>query len=227
MIAYAICSTNRTGSTLLCCYMMDTGLVGYPVDYSSQAHLDLFLSGCEARKPLTTKRIDELIKSYSTGGVFGIKIPYFSFQKEIQNNALSDLFPIQPKYIYITREDKIKQAVSMARAFQTGRHYSFQKTKDVMPLQYIAGHIRSCLEEIEKESEIWEDYFTRNGINPLRVTYEELDSNSKKTVVNVLEYIGVTVPAGFRLPPARLKKQADKISAEWEVRYKAEVINCD
>jgi LPS sulfotransferase NodH len=72
---------------------------------------------------------------------------------------------------------------------------------------------------LQAADEGWQEFFNRNGIAPLRVSYEErLEPDAEGAVRAVLDYIGVQPPPGWR-PRVKLRRQADALSDEWVTAY--------
>jgi trehalose 2-sulfotransferase len=224
MKIYLFCTTMRTGSSLLCSYLADMKLAGNPLDYSNKFYLRQFgitEPGCQ---PLTPEYVQQMIDKYTVNDIFGMKLPYAAVRKEIQSDALECLFPDKPLYIYVTRHDKLKQAISASRGMQTHRWYSNQIDfgMKLPPIQerYNRSEIDMFLRQFDEQETEWESYFERNQINLLTITYEALTANPKRVIKQVLSFIGVKIPKSFELPPTRLEKQADGLSDEWEQKYK-------
>ena len=218
---YAICSTNRTGSSLLCELLMNSGLAGYPADFTNALHLEHFLPDCKAHRPMTKKSMVELIGKYSANGIFGIKLPYASYKKEIERSTLLNLFPETPKFIYITREDKLKQAISALKAVGERKYYSFQEVENKTKESYSKKNIDFYLNNIKDQESEWERYFSRTNSNPLRISYEELETDQTNTLTKVLEFLDVNVTK-FVPSKTKLKKQSNDVNLEWEKKYKSE-----
>jgi LPS sulfotransferase NodH len=222
---YLICTTMRTGGNLLCQYLTDTKLVGNPLDYSSPWYcfqFGILESGC---RPITKDYVNRMIGNYSTAGVFGMKLPCLSAEEEIKSDTLKDLFPDNTLYIFLSRENKLQQAISTSVAHQTQRYLSNQRPlwsdDPSRKAQYSKEKLDEYIAEFSTQDAEWSAYFKRNQVDPLCLTYEELIANPKKVVKSVLKYVGVAIPARFELPPARLEKMADEKSIEWEARYRA------
>jgi LPS sulfotransferase NodH len=56
----------------------------------------------------------------------------------------------------------------------------------------------------------------------VEVRRTDLAATPEQTVRELLEFLGVDLPAGFRLEPAVMERQSDELSEEWAARYLAE-----
>lgn len=117
---YIICSSPRTGSTLLGQMLKDSNCAGDPLEYFNPQYLQAL------RRRFNTSRFDEIIQLLerhrtSSNGVFGIQIHWSHFSKIfLRNPNRQDLFFENfDKIIFIRRRDKIAQAVSLYRAYTT------------------------------------------------------------------------------------------------------------
>ena len=123
---YLIFATPRSGSYLLCEALTNTGLAGQPLEHFSQYKI-------VGRGQSMADYLDLIMgKTTSPNGVFGAKIIWQFFEDFIdevrtiagyRDVAVCELMPaIFPglRYIWITRRDKVRQAVSYWKAVQSG-----------------------------------------------------------------------------------------------------------
>src|SRR5437763_8800540 len=153
MWSYLVCATPRSGSTLLCELLKETGVAGRPEEYfEARSHTgvpphpgdyldDLPRTGAGIRDDTTPPRApehssllglssyrDHLIRTFRVGssdnGVFGAKLMWRNLPDlraltatlpEYANLELYDLLERlfhHPRYVWMTRRDKVRQAVS-------------------------------------------------------------------------------------------------------------------
>ena len=67
----------------------------------------------------------------------------------------------------------------------------------------------------------WEDWFAASGVDPLRITYEELSAGPTKTLSAMLDRLGLDVAAADGVEPA-VAKLADDTNHEWAARFRSE-----
>jgi trehalose 2-sulfotransferase len=129
--SYLVCATARSGSTLLCEALKNTGLAGQPEEYFLPLNEDFFskeLWGVSSYADYIARVIKE---GTSSNGVFGAKMMWAHFDDFVGKlrsipgyerlpvpELLSTVFP-NLHYIWITRSDKVRQAVSYAKAIQS------------------------------------------------------------------------------------------------------------
>ncbi len=122
------------------------------------------------------------------------------------------------RYVWVSRHDTVRQAVSLWRALQT-RRWRGAGAAGPAALRYSYGGIDHLRRWFEGSDDGWRAHFARYGIEPLRLGYEnDLTRDPEATVRAVLDFIGVCAPAGWAPAPAT-ERQADALSEEWVRRY--------
>ena len=154
MQAYLVCATPRSGSTLLCEMLRDTGLAGRPLEHfeilrhSSLPRqpreyfgdldldgLDELLppprSGTPSQEPPEAWRTRILRQGRGENGVWGGKLMWGHVEdlvtraRQLPGQAEASLEQVlatlldDPQLIFVTRREKVAQAVSLWRAVQT------------------------------------------------------------------------------------------------------------
>lgn len=121
--------------------------------------------------------------------------------------------------VQIVRGNKLQQAISKARALQTGVwKIKGEKLADTPP-EFDAVLIADCLNAIARDEQTWSQFFHRNGVQPFVVEYEKLCADYTSTVRNVFEFLKIKLPRTAEIGPPITVRQRDEISAEWEQRY--------
>ena len=134
---------------------------------------------------------------------------------------LSSAFP-RLRFVRIVRRHKLRQALSTARALQTGL-WKVQEGKNVQrEPEFDPDLIEQSLREAERQDKLWDDFFRQIGIKPFEVQYEKLCQNYENTIRAVLNFLKIKLPAGAQVGPPVTTRQADEISRIWEERFLAE-----
>ncbi len=129
---------------------------------------------------------------------------------------LSHAFP-GLRYIQITRQDKVRQAVSLWKAVQTqawrsdGGENQASAPEPVFSFRAINYLVRL----LTAHDASWDAYFLGHGARPMKVTYEDLALDTEGVVRGVLDYLGIPQPADLEIRAPGLSVQADEISEEW------------
>ena len=125
-------------------------------------------------------------------------------------------------FLRIVRRHKLRQALSTARALQTGL-WKVQKGKSILrEPEFDPDLIEQSLHEAERQEKIWDDFFQRIGVKPFEVEYENLCQDYEATIRAVLNFLRIRLPTNARVGPPVTTRQADEISRMWEERFIAE-----
>ncbi|WP_424970162.1 Stf0 family sulfotransferase [Dinoroseobacter sp. S76] len=244
--AYILCTSPRSGSTLLCRMLTATGVAGHPNSHFHTPSLTRWLevygladTTFPSRRAALQAVLDAgIARGRGETACFGLRMqrgsfPYFMDQ-------LAQLLPDQPSdharleaafgplsFLHLSREDKLAQAVSRVRAEQSGLWHAhadgreLERTAPPAPPRYDHDAIAAHLAELSRFEEDWRLWFAREGIMPLRLTYESLAQDPQGVLAQVLAHLGRDPAAAEQvaIPTARL---ADAESADWIARFRAE-----
>jgi LPS sulfotransferase NodH len=123
-----------------------------------------------------------------------------------------------PAYVWVTRRDKVRQAVSLWKALQT-RSWRDGSGRRPSELHYRYEGINHLVELFESEDRAWGEFFAEHRIEPLVIGYEDhLERDQDAAVRSVLTLIGVPAPAGWEAVQP-MTRQADARSEEWVATY--------
>lgn len=174
----------------------------------------------------------------TANGVFGAKVMWGYLSDFISNlrdiptykelpvpDLFSTVFP-DLHYIRVVRKDKVSQAVSLWKAIQTWTW----REDEVMTSSNGVGHQKKELQfhfelidhlvrQIEEHEQAWKRFFDEAGIEPYCVVYEDLAANYEATALNILQFLGVSLPEKHRFATRQMRRQADTLSEEWVRRY--------
>ena len=217
--SYIVASSYRSGSQYLCWRLWQTGLLGAPSEVlNPTSEMRVLMNRFKTASPadyITTL----LARRTSRNGVFGMKAHFHHFEAFLKDHpALLDVLA-PTTYIYITRHDKIAQAVSMAKALQTDAWTSRMEEGPKPTVIYDREMIAHCLADIEQQDLTWRRWFEAHGVTPFQVTYDRLTADADGVVRSIVELLGVQgdEPDIVNVPPA--KKQGDETNQEWIERF--------
>jgi LPS sulfotransferase NodH len=143
----------------------------------------------------------------TTNGVFGIKMHWNQYKRHMLDMGVdASYWNVPVKWVRITREDELRQAISFVRAAQTESWNSNMATKA----------IASALARISNENSDWDVYFAQNNITPLHITYEQLTRDMDATIRRIMSFIETPIDV---VPEPQTKKQGDSINKEWAERF--------
>ncbi len=233
---YLLCAAPRTGSWLLAEALINTGLGGNPQEY--------FWPNDE---PTWAERWNVDLGDYAAylqaafgygttpNGVWGAKLMW-GYIDDLSRNLrrlpgcgalpVPDLFVhVFPnlRYVWLRRGDTVRQAVSHWRAIQT--NVWAQSTDDAPQLgrdpEFRFESIDHLVRENEAHNAAWKQLFKDAGVIPFEVVYETFVAHREQTTLDILDYLGITVPSDLVNASPRLRKQADELSELWVAQYRA------
>jgi LPS sulfotransferase NodH len=249
-ICYTIWFRQRQGSTMLCDLLNNTGIAGHPGEWIGPYYETpdlLALHNCRGLLELQ----EELWALGSTENrVLGVKMGFIGhcFSQMMSNLRTSQKLPhdladldvwerIFPnhRHIYLTRRSKLLQAISWWKAIQTDIWHKTETTT-LRSLSSVHGHVAEPdgLEDrydfnaimhligeiVANESEL-QDAFTRRGITPLTIVYEDFVTDKEKTVHGILEYLGLSDRP--TVGKSRYHRLSDDLSERWYERLLADI----
>lgn len=222
-VRYVLASTPRCGSNMLARALWHTGLAGFAEDYFADAFvLDYFERwGFDSDDPqeLAAGYVRRLM-TYRTSpnGVFGLRI-HAGHLAGLEVDPYDILQA--PRYIWIQRGDRLRQAVSYTMAEQTGvwildGTFLPEGTARAAP-RYRYEEILRHLRMLDRDASVWEDYFERHEVVPHTVVYEDMVTNYEAGLLSCLDFLGVGAPAS--VPAPGIRRQADEVTEEWVERF--------
>lgn len=208
--------TPRSGSTYVGLELWRTGQFGVPLEYLNPVRRIDMLSrvangDCSAYWQEVKKR------RTSANGIFSCKAfapdlvqveqNYPGLSRDIHNDFI----------IYLSRRDKVDQAISFAKAEQTGKWHS--TTKHGKPAAYDLNFIDAMLARIHAHEQAWESIFSALKVEPLRIDYEDFVSDGIGAMTKIFSHCEIGLDPDCQIDLPRLTVQRDEESAHWRSRY--------
>ena len=218
---YAICTAPRSGSAYLCQLLESTEVLGRPDEYFNPAIK--ILPGMADHPADPTAQLEQITTRGATpNGVYGFEL--FAAQAD---RAASTHWPSalpNLKFIRLIRRDLLGQALSLARAQQTGQYRaSFKITGEAV---YDREEIQALLTRSVQAQARWELYFARIGLQPLTLVYEDIVERPQAAVDAIAALMQVE-GAVCDFSRVEIKVQRDAVLAEWRERFLAEATDRD
>lgn len=239
--SYIICTSPRSGSTLLCQLLRSSGVAGDPISPFNNASVlewgrengvvapdaDVMRAALEAA----------MRKARGQTDVAGMRLQMHSFRYFIED--LRALRPDAPSdcaraemafgrilWIFLTRSDKVAQAVSYVKAEQSGLWHATPDGREIERLSppaepaYDHDRIGRQVETFRGYERAWRDWFRAEGIAPVEISYDALSRDPVGTLRTMLVALGADESRadGVEIGVGKL---ADAVSADWIARYRA------
>ncbi|SPJ29241.1 Stf0 family sulfotransferase [Falsiruegeria mediterranea] len=244
--SYIICTNPRSGSTLLCGLLAQTGVAGNPdsffrgpsrqwwadhlqvpeaVDLTDPAFCAAFLSAA-------------LAEGKGGGDFFGCRLMHESLPDLmamtacLHPDAKDDCARIkavfgQTVFVHLIREDKVDQAISYVRAEQTGTWHvgpngeAVEQKGPPQPPRYDFARIHQKVVEFEAQDAAWARWFEQTDVHPLKVRYSDLADNPKHELRRILAHLNQPAEAAERAIPG-VRKLADELNERWAAQYRGD-----
>ena len=241
--SYVICTAPRSGSTLLCLLLAETGVAGHPQSYFHTPSVDRWAEVLGVDIDRDAGEHDRLAAVFdaaraagSAGGLFGLRLQapsldFFRAQLRLLHpEATSDVARIEARFgptrfLHLRRADKLDQAISRLIAQQTGLWHQAADGRDIerhgaagVPV-YDAAAIRAEIAELEALDRLWDDWFAAEGVQPVRIDYDALAADPRGVLRDVLVALGRDPAAadGVMVPTRKL---AGATNRDWARRYR-------
>lgn len=210
MKTYVVCSTPRSGSTLLCDLLKQSG-AGKPAEYAHAAGLP---------RVVDREWVDGVIAANARNGVFGIKIMWTHMRDlmdRLTGPEFDDLDGIRrvtvafgnPMHVLISRRDVVAQAVSWSKAQQSDQWSS--RAHNLREPIFDRVDIEDRLGQLEDMDRRWRNHLADTP--HVEVVYEDLVADMQGQLGRVLEFLGHA--GGDKPVRPTFEKQADDSSEYW------------
>jgi LPS sulfotransferase NodH len=187
------------------------------------------------------RHLDASIREGTTdNGVFGAKMMWGYFDDFLEltrgiprfggmgdGSLLNAAFP-DLHYVFVSRSDKVRQAVSLWRALQTWVWRKAEGHPDDEPLPdkravYSFDAIDHLLDQLRRHEDAWRGFFFRIGRRPLSVLYEEVAGDLDATVDRVLRALDLERAPTSAPVEQPMRRQSDDLSESWVQNYLEDV----
>jgi len=214
-----ICSTPRSGSYLLCRYMINAGL-GVPHEYfnpiimrdiAPRLGLGAAIEGLQWRRRTLRDRLPfgnnaraaemRFVEKYIAAlvprrcqlGVFAAKIHFGQYTKVLDNPVGWKLLS-GGLFVHLYREDLLAQAISTNFAYATGR-WGIDDTVTTSPAATMdfsdAAALDRTVKELATDDLEWRVFLARNGITALSLSYERICQDPFGSVIELARRLSI------------------------------------
>lgn len=245
--AYMICTSPRSGSTLLCRLLAATGIAGKPDSHFHVPSLDAWSHSYRLSADPDLPEYERLAaivraaleRGRGGTGVFGLRMQHNSLAFFLEKLAIlhpglpGDAARIEAAFgrtlfIHLSRKDKVAQAVSCVKARQTGLWHmapdgtELERTSAHRNPVYDAAALRAQYQAMLAADLGWAEWFAAEGIEPMRISYDPLSADPHATLRLLLDRLGLdgNAAAGIRPGIARL---SDATNRSWISRLRREL----
>ena len=235
---YVVCAIPRCGSNLLTDGLHATRRAGRPKQFFLEKDEPEYAAthNLELSEGFAAYVRDIMRLTATSNEVFGFKVMSWyldAFLGRLRSTGefggldtndvdlMRNAFP-RLQFVHVVRRHKLRQALSKARAEQTGL-WKVQEGKEAQQEpRFDVELIERCLRDGELQERQWEHFFERSRVQPFRVEYETLYEKYEDTIRAVLDFLEISLPRRQRIGPPLTIRQSDELSRAWEERFLAE-----
>lgn len=201
-LRYMIAAIPRSGSTLLTHLLWRSGALGAPLEYLNEPL---------AKYAMQRLGFSELNLAYwnaiqsvrsSPNGVFGWKMFWANYIELATARPEFIPFIRADRVIFVSRRDKIMQAVSYAKANKTG--IWFKGAHGAEDTAVAHDDIEKAYYSLIAQERYWDAFFQKAQVNPLRLSYEDICADPYIAVSEVGRYLDVAVDGQVKLEYVRV-----------------------
>jgi LPS sulfotransferase NodH len=228
--AYFVCGSPRAGTSLLTGLLTSTGVAGRPEEYFWRDDMP-FWSDRWGVSSFGEYLAAALTEGTTPNGVFGAKLMWgyladflgrlraLAGRTESPDLALIEHFFPDPRFVWIWRDDFVAQAVSWARALQTGVWYDHVGEQPAREPKFDFCQIDSLVREAAGHKQAWQDWFAANGLQPFRVRLEDLVLDKVGITRRTLDFLGLEPPDRLVISE-QTRTQGDALNEHWIDQYR-------
>lgn len=242
---YLVCATQRSGSTLVCELLAQTGVAGKPNEY-----LLLWAEHAAEQDPVFWRLAVQRTLEMGSGanGVSGIKVMAKDFQaavelmrrapevRELDDWQVAVRAFERPRVIRIRRRDRLRQAVSLYIAGATrvyhvaegehrdnallGRALEARGRDYNVEVPFDFDAIRAKLDYIDAQERYWDRILRAVPTDELlEADYEDFVADQQGHVRRMLAHLGIEAPAELRLE-AHMRRMANEVNDRFVDEYR-------
>jgi LPS sulfotransferase NodH len=191
-----VCFINRSGSNYLLDLIQQLGLGAKPTD--EVFNYDHVIERCRKNNISSfSAYLAKIVLANARNGFCFLKIGGEQLFWLAKHGFLSYMINSNcaPKFIFMSRTDKIAQAVSLFIAEATGRFSEFRTENNRPPgdefkIDYDPAKILDRLRYVDYQEHLFSLFFTLHGIEFYSIRYETLDANPRNILQDMLQFVG-------------------------------------
>jgi LPS sulfotransferase NodH len=225
-----IVSSPRSGSFMLCRYLVNYGL-GVPHEYFNDIHAKIIgprLGVAELVKSNLAEISDSALRQYigaikarrTKNGVFAAKIQHWQFGRLASRGIAADLFA-DSVIVHLYRRNVLEQALSLHFARVTGRWGAPDEAPTTAPQDpaklFERSLIDAAMDNILAEDLNWRKFLARRGLKHMDLVYERFCADPRAAcleIADALKVSGDSLDTSYSEPGGSVASPADKALRE-------------
>ncbi len=227
-----ICTLPRTGSSLLAADMRSTNALGEPREFFNRPRYERLIERWGLPRGDLDAYISKLLeKTASPNGVLAVKL----MVRHLDILTKEGMLPPEPGrlrnltkhfgdvvVIKLLRKDKLRQAISLTKAQQTGK-WGVLKEQTAEPFYDREALIANLVRIVEDEA-MWERELEASELTPsITIDYEDIPPAREELLLEIAELLelpdAAEIVANRDREDVKLQKQSDSLTEEWYDRF--------
>ena len=222
-----VCALPRTGSSLVG-YLLGQNGLGRPAEWFWRDDV------ARNKQAWGISRFDAYLarvleEGTSQTGIFAVKLMWgylhevlFELRRLARTYEPDDVSVLrsffgEPRFVWVRRRDAVAQAVSWAKAVQTGQWAADQAATGEAAFDF--EQIDALYQVARIHDAAWSRWFAAQSLEPFELLYEDLCREPEQVTRRMLVYLAYEGEAELE-PPAFMQRQGDELNEEWAARYR-------
>lgn len=129
------------------------------------------------------------------------------------------LVPEKTRFIWLTRRERVRQAVSLVKAVQSQCWNSAEQERftGFYVFDYIA--LKKTVQMLEDHDAMWREFFEHNAIKPLEVVYEDVIRDRWAQVQRIADFVEIPGAVASDIGEVHYQKQSEALNDLWVERF--------
>ena len=227
-----ICTLPRTGSSLLAADMRSTNALGFPREFFNRPRYERLTEKWGVPRGDLPAYIEQLhARTASPNGVMGVKL----MVRHLDILAKEGMLPPEPGrlrnltktfgdvvVIKLLRKDKLRQAISLTKAQQTGK-WGVLKEQTGEPFYDREALVANLVRIVEDEA-MWERELEASELEPaITLDYEDIPGRRDELLLEIADLLELpdaeAIVANRDREDIKLRVQSDDLTEEWYDRF--------
>lgn len=167
--------------------------------------------------------IDAVRREYkSKQGIFGAVASFYHLHSLLDELTIEQVFGGNPIWFYLRRRNLLRQGISLYMSTESGYWHSPQGEGEeyhrYQAVSYDASKIQYWTAHIVDHEIGFEELFREYGVEPVRICYESLTDDPKKSIRLFFNVLTLRSPSELSLN-STISKIGSVRNASWEERF--------
>jgi LPS sulfotransferase NodH len=129
------------------------------------------------------------------------------------------LFPETTQFVWLTRRERVRQAVSLVKAVQSQCWNSAEQERftGIYVFDYVA--LQRAVIMLKRHDSMWREFFEHNAIKPLEIFYEDVIRDRRSQVQRIGDFVGIPGAVANSIGEVHYQQQSEALNDLWVGRF--------